>query len=213
MESNLTTRNRTRTGDKPGQCTVMKNPQFGTFKLVTGNGTSVGTVMTLSCQITFKAFSGGHVSCVQDSNGTQWTGGKPECRPILYEYDGFRLAVLLSIVSVAIIMLMSIWFITSCLLNIVKKEKMKQHERQRNEQLWHQLNVEEQGHSFYNGNDRMTNNNNNNNNNSSSSSRNSAQKQHPRSHQLNFPEPLSIQLSQPTLEQMPTHCSVYNQIH
>ncbi|KAF5907253.1 sushi domain-containing protein 3, partial [Clarias magur] len=151
------------------QCTAMKPPQFGTLKIVTGNGTSVGTVMILNCQITYKAFSGGHISCVQESNGTQWTGGTPDCKPILYENQGFRLAVLLSIVSVAIIMLMSIYFITSCLLNFVEKEK-KNHERSMNEHLWHQLNVEEQGHSFYNGN----NNNNSNNNNS-----NSAHEQHP----------------------------------
>ncbi|MCJ8735190.1 hypothetical protein PDJAM_G00244140 [Pangasius djambal] len=202
MESKEAPEDRSRTGHQPGQCTPMPSPPLGTLKLVAGNGTSVGTVMTLLCPVKHRAVSGGRISCVQETNTTEWTGGTPECKPLLYGEYGFRLAVLLSIVSVAIILLMSIYFITSCLLKRVTNDEMRQLERERKREasrLWHQLNPEEQRESFYNHNDRI-NHNNSNNNTCSSSSR---QEKHPRCHQKNNPDPLTIHHSQPTLGQMP----------
>lgn len=46
-----------------------------------------------------------------------------------YEDYGFRVAVLASIVSSAIILFMSVVFITSCLLNCVKEDKRKKEKR------------------------------------------------------------------------------------
>lgn len=63
-----------------GQCAPMPPPPQGSFTLVAGNGTSVGTVMTLVCSHRHRPISGGLISCVQESNGTQWRGGNPECK-------------------------------------------------------------------------------------------------------------------------------------
>lgn len=46
-----------------------------------------------------------------------------------YEDHGFRVAVLASIVSSAIIFLMSVAFITCCLLDCIKEDKEKKEER------------------------------------------------------------------------------------
>lgn len=63
-----------------GQCTPMHSPRLGTLNLVAGNGTSVGTVMTLLCPLMHHATSGGRITCVQEINRTQWSGGIPECK-------------------------------------------------------------------------------------------------------------------------------------
>lgn len=46
-----------------------------------------------------------------------------------FEDYGFRVAVLASIVSSAIILIMSVAFITCCLLDCIKEDKRKQEER------------------------------------------------------------------------------------
>lgn len=68
----------------PGQCIRIPSPPKGSFNIVAGNGTSVGTVMTLECFPRYRAISGGLISCVQGSNGTQWNGGTPECKGETY---------------------------------------------------------------------------------------------------------------------------------
>ncbi|KAK2840867.1 hypothetical protein Q7C36_012446 [Tachysurus vachellii] len=190
MESKVKNRNQTR--HQEGQCTSIPPPQLGTLKLVAGNGTSVGTVMTLICPLNHRAISGGRITCVQESNITEWSGGIPACRSVTH-IEGFRLALLLSIVSTAIIMLMSIMFITSWLLERLKKEELRRLERERKEEserLWHQVNAEDQREYFY-AHDSNINNNSN------------RQAQHPRCHKKNYPDPLPIHHSQHTLSQMP----------
>ncbi|XP_026870793.2 uncharacterized protein LOC113580445 isoform X1 [Electrophorus electricus] len=175
-----------RSSNQKDQCTPMQSPPLGTLKLVAGNGTSIGTVMTLQCPYTHRAVSGGRVMCMQDSNRVQWTGGVPECKPLSrYEGQGFRLAVFASIVSLAIIIFMSVIFITSCLLNHVRREETKRRERERKREaaeLWAQMdhqNFEEQRVAFHGPTGRNNNNNNNsNNNNTSNGSRPAQHTQH-----------------------------------
>ncbi|KAG7332226.1 hypothetical protein KOW79_004060 [Hemibagrus wyckioides] len=179
------------TGHHEGQCTPMPSPQLGTFKLVAGNGTSVGTVITLICPLNHRAISGGRITCVQENNITEWSGGIAVCKSVTH-VEGFRLALLLSIISTAIILFMSIIFITSWLLTRLKKEEIRRAERERAEasaRLWHHLNEEEQRQSFYahNGNNNSSN----------------RQEQHPRGHRKNYPDPVIVHHSQDTLGQMP----------
>ncbi|KAI4894081.1 hypothetical protein NFI96_032952 [Prochilodus magdalenae] len=153
-----------RTRNQTGQCAPMQSPPLGTLKLVAGNGTSIGTVMTLQCPYKYRAVSGGRVSCVQDSDVALWSGGQPQCIKVpRYEDQGFRLAVLLSIISTAIIIFMSIIFITSCLLKRVRKEERRRMERQRkreDEALWQHMDIQEVSEGLYSHKERNNNNNN-----------------------------------------------------
>ncbi|XP_058639837.1 sushi domain-containing protein 3 isoform X2 [Onychostoma macrolepis] len=127
--------------------------------------------MSLQCPSRHRAVSGGQMSCVWSSNKTHWSGGTPECKPLSrFEDEGFRLAILVSFISLAIILVMSIIFITSCLVRHVKREERRKMERARKtgaSELWQQIDVEgaelqrEVLHS------QKTTNHNNNNNNSS----------------------------------------------
>ncbi|MFT7804413.1 sushi domain-containing protein 3 isoform X2 [Arapaima gigas] len=153
--------NENRAVNRTGQCRPMAQPPLGVLTIVRGNGTDVGTRISVQCPSKHRLVGDSVVSCEWSSNSAQWSGGLPSCKPLSrFEDFGFRVAVIASIVSCAIILLMSVAFLTCCLLKCIRKQERRRLERET--QLWQQLeheDVEEIQTSYYGYKGRNNNNN------------------------------------------------------
>ncbi|XP_063743667.1 uncharacterized protein LOC134867200 [Eleginops maclovinus] len=142
------------------QCAPMILPALGTQRIIQGNGTTVGTVISLQCPAKHKLV-GSELKCVMDTNSTHWVG-ETYCKPFSqYEDFGFRVAVLASLISSAIILFMSMAFITCCWVDCIKEDKRKKQAREQDKwQLEGQPQQQEDNRSRYSHKGRNNNNNN-----------------------------------------------------
>ncbi|XP_072305742.1 uncharacterized protein susd3 [Eucyclogobius newberryi] len=144
------------------QCIPMPQPALGFQRIISGNGTSVGTVIALRCPDKHKLI-GDSMKCVLDANSTHWVG-ETFCKPLSYnETHGLHLAILVSIVSSGIIFFMSMAFLTCCFVDCIEKNKRKEMERDSREMppLWEEQNPQWEMNSPKYSNKSRNNNNNN----------------------------------------------------
>ncbi|XP_058157446.1 sushi domain-containing protein 3 isoform X1 [Dasypus novemcinctus] len=129
-------------GNQTGTCSHLRRPRQGTFQVLRGNGTSVGTVLLFHCPSGHQMVGSGLVTCAWKESVAEWSSGTPMCKAVpLYETFGFRVAVIASIVSCAIILLMSTAFLTCCLMKCMKRGEQWRSDRAA--QLWYQLRGED----------------------------------------------------------------------
>ncbi|XP_054443923.1 sushi domain-containing protein 3 isoform X2 [Pteronotus mesoamericanus] len=84
----------------------------------------------------------GLLTCIWKGSIAEWSSGTPVCKSVTpHETVGFRVAVIASIISCAIILLMSMAFLTCCLLKCVKRTKQQHLDRAA--PLWLQLRGED----------------------------------------------------------------------
>ncbi|XP_036892958.1 sushi domain-containing protein 3 [Sturnira hondurensis] len=113
-----------------GMCTRVQPPQRGTLQVLHGDGTSVGTVIVFHCPSGHQMVGSGLLTCTWKGSIAEWSSGAPVCKSMTdHETFGFRVAVIASIISCAIILLMSMVFLTCCLLKCLKRTKQQRLDR------------------------------------------------------------------------------------
>ncbi|XP_058551937.1 sushi domain-containing protein 3 isoform X1 [Neofelis nebulosa] len=124
-------------GNGTGTCTRVQPPPRGTLQVLRGDGTSVGTVLVFHCPSGHQMVGSGLLTCAWKGSIAEWSSVSPVCKSVPpYETFGFKVAVIASIVSCAIILLMSMAFLTSCLMRCMKRSEQPS---DRATQLWLQL--------------------------------------------------------------------------
>ncbi|KAG8524023.1 Sushi domain-containing protein 3 [Galemys pyrenaicus] len=125
-----------------GMCAQVQPPLRGTIQVLRGNGTTVGTVIMFRCPSGHQMSGSGLLTCTWKGNIAEWSSVTPVCKSVPpSETFGFKVAVIGSIVSCAIILLMSMAFLTCCLVKCVKRSEQRRSDRVA--QLWLQLRGED----------------------------------------------------------------------
>ncbi|XP_044920917.1 sushi domain-containing protein 3 isoform X4 [Mustela putorius furo] len=107
-----------------GVCTHVQPPPRGTLQVLRGNGTSVGTIIVFHCPSGHQMVGSGLLTCAWKGSVAEWSSVTPMCKSVPpYETFGFKVAVIASIVSCAIILLMSMAFLTCCLVRCMKRSE------------------------------------------------------------------------------------------
>ncbi|XP_006922870.2 sushi domain-containing protein 3 isoform X1 [Pteropus alecto] len=129
-------------GNSTGTCIQVQPPSRGTLQVLRGDGTSVGTVIVFHCPTGHQMVGSGLLTCAWKGSVAEWSSGTPVCKSMMpHETFGFKVAVIASIVSCAIILLMSMAFLTCCLLKCMKRSERRHFDR--TAQLWFQLRGED----------------------------------------------------------------------
>ncbi|XP_005408955.1 PREDICTED: sushi domain-containing protein 3 isoform X1 [Chinchilla lanigera] len=129
-------------GNRTGTCTQLQPPPRGTLQVLRGDGTAVGTVLVFHCPSGHQMVGSGLLTCAWRGIIADWSSGIPVCKAVPpHETFGFKVAVIASIVSCAIILLMSMAFLTCCLLKCVKRSEQRRSSR--TAQMWYQLRGED----------------------------------------------------------------------
>ncbi|XP_017402398.1 sushi domain-containing protein 3 isoform X1 [Cebus imitator] len=129
-------------GNRTGTCAQLQLSPQATFQVLRGDGASVGTVLMFRCPSNHQMVGSGLLTCTWKGSIAEWSSGSPVCKLVPpHETFGFKVAVVASIVSCAIILLMSMAFLTCCLLKCMKKGEQRRSNR--SAQLWSQLRDED----------------------------------------------------------------------
>ncbi|EDL41068.1 sushi domain containing 3, isoform CRA_a [Mus musculus] len=116
--------------NQTGTCAQLHPPPQGTLQVVRGDGTSLGTVLIFHCPSGHQMVGSGLLTCAWNGSTVDWSSGSPVCKAVPpHETFGFKVAVIASIVSCAIILLMSMAFLTCCLLKCVQKNERRRADR------------------------------------------------------------------------------------
>uniref|UniRef100_A0A2K5DYL2 Sushi domain containing 3 n=1 Tax=Aotus nancymaae TaxID=37293 RepID=A0A2K5DYL2_AOTNA len=116
-------------GNRTGTCAQLQLPPQATFQVLRGDGASVGTVLMFRCPSNHQMVGSGLLTCTWKGSIAEWSSGSPVCKLVPHETFGFKVAVVASIVSCAIILLMSMAFLTCCLLKCMKKGEQRRSNR------------------------------------------------------------------------------------
>ncbi|XP_068787290.1 uncharacterized protein [Struthio camelus] len=97
------------------ECTALIPPRYGYYYVDRGSGSSLGSVVAYWCKEGYQLVGSERLVCLHQDGISSWSHRPPHCEAIPQRRDkGFRVAVVASLVSGAIILAMSVSFAVCC---------------------------------------------------------------------------------------------------
>ncbi|XP_075715921.1 uncharacterized protein LOC142750829 [Rhinoderma darwinii] len=96
-------------------CPVLTAPSGGSFHISEATERSLGSVALFRCQEGFQLLGHYKLRCQKEGDVLQWSHEEPQCQGISFtSHKGFRLAIIISLVSSFIIITMFVAFTVCC---------------------------------------------------------------------------------------------------
>ncbi|XP_062432850.1 uncharacterized protein LOC134140828 [Rhea pennata] len=97
------------------ECTALAPPRYGYYDVDGGSGSSSGSVITYWCKDGYQLVGSERLVCLRQDGFASWSHRPPHCEAIPHPRDkGFRVAVVASLVSGAVILALSVSFAVCC---------------------------------------------------------------------------------------------------
>ncbi|XP_064366843.1 uncharacterized protein LOC135328204 [Dromaius novaehollandiae] len=118
------------------ECTALVPPPYGYYDVDRGSGSSLGSVVTYWCKEGYQLVGSEKLVCLRRDGISSWSHRPPHCEAIPRPHDkGFRVAVVASLISGAIILALSISFAVCCWRDRTLRSCALRHEASQGQQL------------------------------------------------------------------------------
>ncbi|XP_010211209.1 PREDICTED: sushi domain-containing protein 3-like [Tinamus guttatus] len=118
------------------ECTALVPPRYGSYDVERGSGSSLGSVVAYWCQEGYQLVGSERLVCLRRDGVSAWSHHPPHCEAVPRPHDkGFRVAVVASLVSGAIILALSVSFAVCCWRDRTLRSCALRHEAARGPQL------------------------------------------------------------------------------
>nr|XP_021330081.1 uncharacterized protein si:ch211-242e8.1 isoform X1 [Danio rerio] len=107
-------------------CISVLPPRRGSYYVEHGTGVSVGSMLVFWCKEGYQLVGHEKITCILHSGVPRWSNYLPVCESIPRPNDqGLRIALLVSVVSGVVILVMTVCFIVCCCQEHISKKKEK----------------------------------------------------------------------------------------
>ncbi|XP_067245491.1 uncharacterized protein si:ch211-242e8.1 [Chanodichthys erythropterus] len=108
-------------------CISVLPPRRGSYYVEHGTGVSVGSMLVFWCKEGYQLVGHEKITCILHAGIPRWSSYLPVCESIPRPNDqGLRIALLVSVVSGVVILVMTVCFIVCCCQERMSKKKEKQ---------------------------------------------------------------------------------------
>ncbi|XP_052438871.1 complement component receptor 1-like protein isoform X3 [Carassius gibelio] len=107
-------------------CISVLPPRRGSYYVELGTGVSVGSMLVFWCKEGYQLVGHEKITCILRAGVPRWSSNLPVCESIPRPNDqGLRIALLVSVVSGVVILVMTVCFIVCCCQERMSKKKEK----------------------------------------------------------------------------------------
>ncbi|XP_052388062.1 sushi domain-containing protein 3 isoform X2 [Carassius gibelio] len=119
-------------------CIYVLPPRRGSYYVEHGTGVSVGSMLVFWCKEGYQLVGHEKITCILHAGVPRWSSYLPVCESIPRPNDqGLRIALLVSVVSGVVILVMTVCFLICCCQECMRKKKEKRRMgRSRRKETW-----------------------------------------------------------------------------